>query len=97
MLPGGLPGGASNVGEGLVPSPVLTVEDQELSFAGLARPEVVDAWRNRLDRMRLLQDLCGQEFEQLREEFLGCLTHPGHRSTARVHCCIATRSNSSRV
>lgn len=75
---------------GFAVSTVLTLEDQELSFAGPARPQVVDAWRKRLDRMKLLQDFCGPELEPLREEFLGCLTHPGHRSTAKVYCCIAT-------
>ena len=68
----------------------LDLEDRELAFDGPASPEVVDAWRNRLDRMKLLQDFCGPDFERLREEFLGCLAHPGHRSTARVCCCIAT-------
>lgn len=33
----------------------------------------------------------GPDFAQLREEFLGCLTHPGHRSKASVYCCIAKR------
>jgi ubiquinone/menaquinone biosynthesis C-methylase UbiE len=75
---------------GFTVSTVLMLEDQELSFEGPARPEVVDAWRNRLDSMKLLQDFCGPNFEQLREEFLGCLTHPGHHSTARVYCCMAT-------
>ena len=54
-------------------------------------PEVIDAWRSRFDRMKLLRAFCGSEFEKVREEFLGCLVHPGHRSEARVYCCIATK------
>lgn len=73
----------------------LTLEDQELSFSGPAHPEVVDAWGTRLERMRLLRDFCGPDFEQLREEFLSCLTRADHRSVAKVHCCIATWSTCS--
>ena len=69
----------------------LTLEDHELSFDGPARPEVVDAWRTRLDRMKLLRDFCGPDFEQVREQFLDCLTRTDHRSAAKVHCCIATK------
>lgn len=78
-------------GSGFTVSKMLTLEDQELSFAGPAPAEVVDAWRTRFDRMKLLRDFCGLEFEQLREEFLGCLTHAEHRSLAKVYCCIATK------
>lgn len=74
---------------GFTVSKVLTLEDQELSFDGPARPEVVDAWRTRLDRMALLRDSCGSDFDRLREEFLDCLTRAGHRSVAKVYCCIA--------
>jgi SAM-dependent methyltransferase len=69
----------------------LTLADQEFSFDGPAGPEVVDGWRSRIDRMKLLQDFCGPDFEQVREEFLGCLTRADHRSLAKVVCCIATR------
>lgn len=70
---------------------VLTLEDQELSFDGPAHPQVVDGWRTRFDRMKLLRDLCGPNFEQVREEFLGCLRRADHRSVAKVYCCIATK------
>jgi len=69
----------------------FTVEDQELSFSGPARADVLDAWRARFDRMRLLRDFCAGEFEQVRQEFLGCLASAEHRSLATVRCCIATR------
>jgi hypothetical protein len=67
----------------------LTFEDEELSFAGPARPEVVEAWRNRFDRMPLLRTIGGPAYEQVRDEFLACLSRPGHASTAKVTCCIA--------
>lgn len=63
--------------------------DPELSFSGPACPEVIDAWRSRLDGMRLLRDFCGSEFDQVQNEFLACLSRPDHRSTARVCCCMA--------
>jgi SAM-dependent methyltransferase len=76
---------------GFIVSTELTLQDQELSFTGPALPEVIDAWRARLDRMKLLKDFAGGSFQGLRDEFLGCLSKPEHRSTAKVYCCIATR------
>jgi SAM-dependent methyltransferase len=76
---------------GLEVSKMLTLTDQELSFSGPVRPDVLDAWRNRFDRMKLLRDFCAGDFEQVREEFLGCLMRADHSSTARVYCCIANK------
>ncbi|MFQ5891086.1 MAG: class I SAM-dependent methyltransferase [Gemmatimonadota bacterium] len=76
---------------GFTVSEVFTVDDREFSFVGPAHPEVLDAWRNRFDRMKLLRDFCGSEFEQVRQEFLACLMHADHRSVAKVFCCIATK------
>lgn len=67
----------------------FTVPDTEFSFQGAALPEVAEAWRVRFARMPLLQDLCGAEWEAVRDEFNGCLQRPDHRSTARVEVCIA--------
>jgi SAM-dependent methyltransferase len=78
---------------GFTVSKVLTLGDQELSFTGPARPEVLDAWRIRFDRMKLFRDFCGASFEQVREEFLGCLMCADHSSVARVCCCIANKSD----
>ncbi len=72
-------------------SKVLTVQDQELSFDGPAAAEIVEAWRTRLDRMTLLRDFCGPDFERAREEFLGCLASAEHRSLSKVVFCLATR------
>lgn len=78
-------------GSGFTVSDELVLADRELSFAGPADPEVVEAWRARLERMRLLRDFCGPEFETLREDFLSCLTRADHRSRARVCFCLATK------
>jgi SAM-dependent methyltransferase len=69
-------------------SQVITLADRELAFDGPAEPDVLKAWRNRLDRMKLLREFCGDEFEFLRDDFLSCLIRDTHRSTARVICCI---------
>src|SRR5262245_54385050 len=47
---------------------MLTLDDQELSFNGPARPDVLDGWRARLDRMKLLRDICGPDIDQVRAE-----------------------------
>jgi len=61
------------------------------AFDGPATVEVIEAWRARLEWMSLLRALCGAEFEQVRDDFLRCLAHPDHRTTAKVYCCIATK------
>ncbi|NOT31544.1 MAG: hypothetical protein HOP15_13940 [Planctomycetes bacterium] len=58
---------------------------------GPAPPEVLAAWRNRLERMPLLRSACGAGFERLRDDFLGCLARPEHRASARVVFCLARR------
>jgi len=70
---------------------VRTLDDPELSFDGPASAEVLDSWRSRFQRMPLLRDLCGSEFENVREEFLDCLTRADHRSLAKVVSVIAAK------
>ena len=77
---------------GFAVSRVLTLPDKELSFRGPAAPEVVVAWQKRFERMTLLRKFCASEFENVREEFLSCLTRPDHLSTAKVVSCIATKT-----
>ena len=60
----------------------LVLEDRELAFQGIAAPDVLEAWRNRLARMPALQDYCGERFVALRDDFLACLARPDHRSSA---------------
>ena len=80
---------------GFLVSKVLALNDQELSFSGPACPNVMDAWRSRLDGMKLFHNCCGTRFEQIREEFLGCLMRPDHTSVASVRFCLA--KNNCRV
>lgn len=71
---------------------MMTLDDQELSFSGPARPDVLEGWRARFDRMKLLRDVCGSDFDRVQKEFLGCLTRADHASVAKVYCCIATKA-----
>lgn len=66
-----------------------TVPDRELSFAGPAADDVLDAWRRRFDRMKLLQAFCGEEHAAVTSDFLACLARPEHRSLATVRFCLA--------
>lgn len=70
----------------------LTLEDRELSFNGPADPGVVDAWRARFERMHLLRTFLEDEFDQVRGEFLDCLTRQDHSSTAKVYSAIASKN-----
>jgi ubiquinone/menaquinone biosynthesis C-methylase UbiE len=72
-------------------SKTLIFQDQELSFSGPASSDVLDAWRERFRRMKLLRDFCGPNIDQVQEEFLGCLRRADHRSTAKVYCCIGAK------
>jgi len=78
---------------GFTTSLVLTLPDQELSFQGSAIPEVVDAWRNRFQRLPHLRTICGSEFPNVQEEFLSCLSRPDHASSAKVISCIAVKTS----
>lgn len=66
----------------------LELADAELSFDGPAPPLVRQAWAERLDRMKALQEFMGPGF---REEFLECLSAEQHRSRAKVICSVGLR------
>ncbi len=76
---------------GFTVSQELSLEDRELAFEGPASADVLKAWHLRFDRMKLLQDFCGEDFAHVRDEFLRCLELAEHRSFAKVRCCIAFR------
>ncbi len=78
---------------GFTVSKVQPLADQELSFSGPARPDVLDAWRARFHRMKPLRDFCGSSAQQVQEEFLDCLMREDHRSVAQVFCCIGTKKD----
>jgi SAM-dependent methyltransferase len=76
---------------GFAVSVALDLADRELAFDGPAEPAVLAAWRARFDRMLLLRERCGPDYEGVRDAFLASLAHPLHRSRARVRFCLATR------
>jgi SAM-dependent methyltransferase len=67
----------------------LVLADRELAADGSASPEVLEAWRSRLGRMKRLHAFCGGAYEELERDFLGCLARADHRSTARVMSVVA--------
>jgi len=67
----------------------LDLKDAEFAFEGPATADVLRAWRQRLERMKLLQTFCGSDFEHVRGEFLRCLDHPEHRSLTKVRFVLA--------
>jgi SAM-dependent methyltransferase len=73
----------------------FVVPDAEFSFRGAASPDVANAWRNRLDWMRLLHQHCGEHWTDVRAELIDCLIRPDHRATARVICCLAQNRGST--
>ena len=74
-------------------STAFTVPDAELSFVGAAPPEVIAAWRTRFDRMGLLREFCGTDFQSVKDDFLNCLGRYDHWCAATVQCCIACMNN----
>jgi SAM-dependent methyltransferase len=65
--------------------------DAELAFDGAAANDVVAAWTQRFSRMLLLHQFCGSEWPAVRDDFLACLTHPNHRTSARIRRVIAQK------
>jgi SAM-dependent methyltransferase len=65
--------------------------DDELSFVGAARPDVLEAWRERLQRMGGLKAFMGDRFNDFEEAFVATLTSEKHRSTTRVVFVVARR------
>ncbi|MDB4928808.1 MAG: hypothetical protein JWM10_1292 [Myxococcaceae bacterium] len=66
-----------------------TLVDEELSFEGPAAPDVLHAWAQRFDRLKVLERLCGDDYAAFRARFLRGLADPEHRSSARVHFVLA--------
>jgi SAM-dependent methyltransferase len=67
----------------------ISVPDQEFAFDGPALPEVIEAWGQRLDLMKMLQVWCGEQFGAVRADWLQGLADPDHRSDASVRYCLA--------
>lgn len=69
----------------------VTLHDEELSFDGPARPDVIEAWKSRFARMGGLKAFLGEKRADFELEFLRCLSSEDHRSRCSVVCCIGTR------
>lgn len=67
----------------------LSLPDRGLAFDGPADPDVLAAWRARLERLARLRDVCGADFEAVRDGFLACLARDDHASRASVRACLA--------
>jgi SAM-dependent methyltransferase len=68
-----------------------TLPDAELCFEGPASADVLQAWRDRLERMGGLKDLLGTRFGEFETAFLATLSGTSHRSLSRVRYVIAVR------
>jgi trans-aconitate methyltransferase len=68
-----------------------TLADRELSFAGPADADVLQGWKERLARMRLLQARARLEAPAFERDFLACLSSPAHTTRCLVHFCVARR------
>lgn len=73
---------------GFTVSDSRVVPDKELSFDGPALPEVLEAWRARLNRLKTLREFCYADFDGVRDDLLNALSRDEHHSDAKVHCCI---------
>jgi len=67
-----------------------TLADKELAFDGPAAPDVLESWKSRLERMKVLRDFCGVTFERVRDDLLAALACGDHYSVAKVYCCVGT-------
>lgn len=67
--------------------------DQELAFAGPARPDVQAAWGQRFERLGLLRQVCGEDYLAVKTDFLNALISPEHVSGARVVCCVGRQTS----
>lgn len=70
-----------------------TLPDDELCFQGPAPPDVLEAWRLRLERMAGLKAFLGSRSPEFERTFLHTLASPDHRSKTRVFIVVAQRSS----
>jgi hypothetical protein len=70
-----------------------TLPDDELAFDGASAPDVLEAWRERLQRMAGLKMFMGEPFDNFVRISLDTLASPHHRSSARVCWVVARRVN----
>lgn len=71
----------------------MKLEDRELSFEGAAQQEVLEAWRNRLNRMGGLKTFLGGKYASFEQEFINCISSENHHAHCKVIACVGNRSN----
>ncbi|MBW1878947.1 MAG: class I SAM-dependent methyltransferase [Deltaproteobacteria bacterium] len=76
-------------GAGLLVKGQLCLPDAELAFDGPGQEDVIEAWRARFERMSLLRVRCGDQYERVRDDFLGCLKRVDHRANSSVRFVLA--------
>lgn len=74
---------------GFVVEREATLDDDELSFEGAARPEILAAWRARFARMVGLKHHLGDRARSVEEATLAALAAPEHRSRAKIVLVVA--------
>jgi hypothetical protein len=70
-----------------------TLPDDELAFDGAAAPDVLEAWRKRLQRVVGLKMFMRERFDDYARILLDTLASPNHRSSARVCWVVARRED----
>ena len=63
----------------------ILLEDKELSQNGKLSKDVIEAWENRLERMKGLQNYLGDKYNGFKEEFIACLNRKDHISNCSVY------------
>jgi ubiquinone/menaquinone biosynthesis C-methylase UbiE len=70
----------------------IELADQEFSFKGAAQPEVLQAWRDRFNRMGGLKRFLGGKYPSFVREFIACIASENHHAHCKVIACIGARS-----
>mmetsp|Transcript_6709 Transcript_6709/g.27355 ORF Transcript_6709/g.27355 Transcript_6709/m.27355 type:complete len:329 (-) Transcript_6709:1265-2251(-) len=71
--------------------------DAELAFDGPASPEVLEAWRGRLERMKFPAEYFGDALPARAAAFLECLRSPEHRTSSRLKLVVGRRRGASKA
>lgn len=71
----------------------IELADQELSFKGAAQPEILQAWRDRFNRMGGLRTFLGDKYPHFVDEFLACISSEDHHARCKVVACVGKRPN----
>jgi SAM-dependent methyltransferase len=70
---------------------ITELSDRELAFDGPASPDVLEAWRARLARMKGLKSFFGLGLADFTDSFIRVLESSQHRALCKVVCCVGTR------